>query len=531
MGFRALAWAVIPSLAFLILFALGDPLAIDDTHSTYHAFGGVGDVVDSLRSDSHPPLYFMFLAVWMQIGGMSEVWLRLPSILFSAAAGLSLWIYGQRVGGGRLGLMFAVFYLFNPIVVAHFHTVRPYALAGLFATLSTIGYLRLADGGDSKGASTWWAYVAANVLGTLTHYWFFFLLAGQGVGALLALRGRRVWTVLAGLAVSVVPFAVFWTPVFLEQSGGAPTSWMSRPGGWFWLTTIPVRLVGGDLTLALVVYGLAFAGFALRLGRRTGKSRGSDIGELLRDRRVWLLAAILLSVFGLAFAVSQIQPVYHLRYTIVATPAFAILLGLALEHLADRRLAALVPLSVIVGSLVIRDHGGFSYNPEQDSRAVSELLIEAYQEGDELLHVTLNYAPTLHYLRALEPDRVFAQTVFPARVARHPGWRDPEALSADSLRLRAEATELAARLATRPAPSRVWVLADFQRDSSVTRLLIEQLETDFVLQRVVPVQGWWVSEVRLYEPRPASADAGIARLPRDSTSVGRGLHRRVTRVW
>jgi hypothetical protein len=507
LGFRVVLWAMIPGLAFLVIFAVGRPLFIDDTHSTYHSFGGFGGVVDSLRSDSHPPLYFMFLAAWMRIAGMSEVALRLPSIAFCLASAYALWAYGTRTGDARLGLMFAVFYVFNPVVVDHLHTVRPYALAGLLATLSTIAYLRLAEGDGQKEALTAWGYVGVNVLGTLTHYWFFLLLAGHGLGVILAVRGRQALTLVVGIALSVIPFIVLWAPVFFEQASGAPTSWMSRPEGLSWLLATPVRLAGGHLVLALAVYALTLVACVLRPGRPTGTIRWPEAKRILQDRTLWRLAAIPVTVFTLAFALSQIEPVYHLRYTIVVTPAFAMLLGLVLHRAADRRLWALVPLVVILGSVAIRDHGDFAYNLERDSRAVSEYLIDEYEEGDEVLHVTLSYAPTLHYLGALAPERTFSQTVFPREIAEHPGWRDPEAMVADSAALRREAGEVVTQFAARPVDARVWLLADAQRDTVLTRMLIEELEREFALRRVRHIQAWWVSEVSLYE-RLASPDMG-----------------------
>lgn len=508
LGLHAIVWAMIPGLAFLVVFAVARPLFIDDTHSTYHAFAGLGGVVDSLRTDSHPPLYFLFLAVWMRVVGMGEVALRIPSIAFSLASAYALWWYGRRTGGARLGVMFAVFYVFNPVVVDHLHTVRPYALAGLLATLSTIAYLRLAEGDDHKETPASWAYVGVNILGTFTHYWFFLLLAGQGLGAILAVGGRRARTLIVGIAVSVIPFVALWVPVLLEQADGDPTSWMSSPEGLSWLLATPVRLAGGHLVLALIVYTLTLLACVLRPGPPPGTIGWPDVKRLLQDKTLWRLAAIPATVFTLAFAFSQVEPVYHLRYTIVATPAFAMLLGLVLHRVGDRKLAALVPLAIIFGSVSIRDHGDFSYNLARDSRAVSEFLIEEHEEGDELLHVTLNYAPTVHYLRALAPTRSFSQTVFPEEVAEHPGWRDPEAMSADSVALRAEARELLAELAARPVPARVWLLADFQRDTVLTRILIDELEREFVLRGVSHIQAWWVSEVRLYEPPATAADGG-----------------------
>ena len=44
--------------------------------------------------DFHPPLYYLFMKLWTQVAGYSELALRLPSVIFSLVAGGYIFFYG-----------------------------------------------------------------------------------------------------------------------------------------------------------------------------------------------------------------------------------------------------------------------------------------------------------------------------------------------------------------------------------------------------------------------------------------------------
>jgi hypothetical protein len=507
--FQVVALAMVGGFAFLAFHAVGRQLWMDDTHSTYHAFNGLGGVVPSLRTDSHPPLYFWFLSVWMGLGGSNEIWLRAPSIVFTLAAGAVLFRHAKSSDDPRLPWLYALFYLFNPVVVDQIQTVRPYPLLGLLAALSTVWYLGRAEREGEVSRASWLPYVAVNVLGTFTHYWFFFLLAGQAVGAALFVRGRAWRGVWVAIFVSSVPFFALWTSVLLDQTAGAPTSWLGRPGG-FWLLSAPIQLLGGRefIVEARTFYAIVAVACILRLVPRPHLRPAKDFVDFVRDRRFGLLAAPPAVAMVLALLVSQITPIFLVRYTIVVAPAVAMLLGSALSRLGDRYIA-LVACGVFAGTSIHLRLEALERSIVKDSRAVTEYVLDRYQDGDAVVHITPSYAPTMHYLRALAPGRTLSQTVYPSEVAGHVGWRDAESMLADRPALRREAREVVESFLARPV-SRVWFLADLELDSAMTTILREELEQEFTLVEAVPLEGWWVTEVQLYSPREGRSGGSVA---------------------
>jgi mannosyltransferase len=503
-AYIALAAVLAACVAILLAYRVGRPLHIDDTHSTFHAFDGVWQVVEHLRTDSHPPLYFLLMALWMPVFGMGELALRIPSILFYLSTGVVLFVYGSKMEDQRAGLLVALIFLASPLAVYHAHTVRMYALLGLISALSTTLFLVVTKPDRPARRGEWAAYLAVNCLGTLTQYWFFFLLAGQATGALLFAHGNVRKKALGVVAVSVLPFAVLWSPVLLQQMQGTPTSWMEPPGG-LWLLGAPLNLYGlGEQRMAAIV---VYVGLAIVCGLRLGRPKPrltslKEVAGFLRLLDVRLLIVILTSMLVLGYAVSQITPVYHVRCLMAALPAFALLVGLALWRLGDRDLRLAFALAFVIGS-------GFVYyralvdTPARDDRPAATYLIEHYQEGDEAVFITLAVGPLTHYLRALAPDRNFSTTVFPQEVAEHIGWRNVDEMLADRRSLELEADRAVEGWSTRSNLQHVWLFAG--GDRVPTRILVDELRRAFILDRKVNLRGHYYKEIQVYAPRPGAA--------------------------
>src|SRR3990167_11022982 len=99
-------------LAFLIrLIALNQSLWLDEaiTAKVVMSFG-FKDIINKFSpTDFHPPLYYLFMKLWTNFFGYSEIALRMPSILFSLLTGYVIYLIG--------GIWAAVFFLFNPLIV------------------------------------------------------------------------------------------------------------------------------------------------------------------------------------------------------------------------------------------------------------------------------------------------------------------------------------------------------------------------------------------------------------------------------
>src|SRR3989338_7540643 len=116
-------------LAFLIrLIALNQSLWLDEavTANVVKNLGFSQIVSGFSPTDFHPPLYYLFMKLWTNFFGYSEIALRMPSVLFSLLTGYVIYLIG--------GIWAAVFFLFNPLIVYYSQEARMYMMVTFFLT-------------------------------------------------------------------------------------------------------------------------------------------------------------------------------------------------------------------------------------------------------------------------------------------------------------------------------------------------------------------------------------------------------------
>jgi len=117
--------------AFLIrLIALNQSLWLDEavTSNVVKNFNFLQIINKFSPTDFHPPLYYLFMKLWTNFFGYSEIVLRMPSVLFSLATGYVVYLIG--------GAWAAVFFLFNPLIVYYSQEARMYMMVTLLITLA-----------------------------------------------------------------------------------------------------------------------------------------------------------------------------------------------------------------------------------------------------------------------------------------------------------------------------------------------------------------------------------------------------------
>ncbi len=95
--------------------------------------------------DFHPPLYYLFMKLWTNFFGYSEIALRMPSVVFSLLTGwIVYWISRLRLkmnyGEARWA---AIFFLFNPLIIYYSQEARMYMMATFFLTAALYFYLSI----------------------------------------------------------------------------------------------------------------------------------------------------------------------------------------------------------------------------------------------------------------------------------------------------------------------------------------------------------------------------------------------------
>src|SRR4051812_29266079 len=258
---RTAVIAVVATLviAVVLRFLAFSALWLDEAQTVEIAPRSLPDLLDALRHDGSPPLYYLLLHGWMSLFGTGNLAVRALSGVLSVAALPLAWLAARRLGAerwlaGATTLLFAA----NPFAIRYATETRMYSLVVVLWLLAFLALSRWwADG-------TWWAGAlgaAAVAALVLTHYWALFAVVAVGIGALVtALRGdRRGWRLLAALAVGCLGLLP-WASSFLFQLRHTGAPWGSPPSvgktldaPTDWAGSGPL---GSGTLLALVYYAL-----------------------------------------------------------------------------------------------------------------------------------------------------------------------------------------------------------------------------------------------------------------------------------
>ena len=139
--------------AFLIrLIALNQSLWLDEavTANVVKNFSFLNIITKFSPTDFHPPLYYLFMKLWTNLFGYSEVALRFPSIIFSLLTGYFIYKIASLFHGSIVKLWPVVFFLFNPLIVYYSQEARMYMMATFLLTISLYYLIKMLLNQKSK---------------------------------------------------------------------------------------------------------------------------------------------------------------------------------------------------------------------------------------------------------------------------------------------------------------------------------------------------------------------------------------------
>ncbi len=320
--------------------------------------------------------YAVFLHGWAQLG-QSETWLRLPSVLFVAAAVPLLFVLARRLFDERVAVTAAFLLAINAFVVEYAHEARTYGLTLLLAVASMTLFVRFIEA-PSRGRWVGWVLITA----LLAHAHFFgVLVIGAEVVATLGrgtLPSPRRALAKGFAAIGVLLLPIVW---FLASGGdkgqvdGAPPLSPVRFVGVF------SRLVGNGGPLLLALVGVAVA-VALFSGVRSIRdSRG------IRTEAQWgfllVVAWVVVPVVTVA-VLSLAKPLFGARWLLLVAPALVLLTASGAWQIRRER-AARVLLAAIVAVSLVSTAFFYPRAAHDDFRSVSAHVLGSAEAGDGIV--------------------------------------------------------------------------------------------------------------------------------------------------
>jgi mannosyltransferase len=373
---------------------------LDEATSVFLAKMPLARMVDWTAVDIHPPLYYALLHFWLALGD-GEWQIRLLSVALGVFSVAVLYALARRLFNVWVAIAASLLLATSPLHVWYSQEARMYSMLAFLGLITSYFMLKaLLD----QLRVAWLLYALCAVLMVYTHYYGFFILLAEVVFvAYLFWHGdiNRQY-LLAWLALQAVVAVAFlpWLPIAIRQVRGGGGAWVAQSGvpGLGALTdtalnfTIGLEVKWYPAPVRRAIYVafavLILAGIALPRRRTRATMRGV----------VYCVLYLALPIV-LAWLLSQVKPLYSIRYLLPFVPAYYILVSQGLENLRlagspapatqerVRRLAWTGVLALLVGSGLMGVIGSATHEQSTDWRGIASYIVGNAQPGDVVLFV------------------------------------------------------------------------------------------------------------------------------------------------
>ncbi len=450
-----LALAAILALAAMARLHAIDALDIwvDEANLILTSKGPLSTLLDRLKLDSSPPLFYLVVHGWIRVFGDGSVALRMLSVVTGLALVATTFWAGRELISLEAGLWAAFFVAVSPIQAFYSQQVRMYSLAAIFALLSVVWIVRYLRDGARRDFAFWMVFT---ILALYTHNFAIHLLLVHAVLIVLSgslVRRARSWL----LAAAVVSLAYApWVPILVSQlgnpdhyawflfywnffgpSGVIENTFLSYSPGAEFLTYADIgdaAVWRGRPALAVVVLA-AFGLYALvvRFGRRS------------LVRALWPAIFLILPMLSALTASVLLTPHYVPgRVDQMMFPAFALLVGAGLAHLRPTLLRFGAAAAILVIAMLTKLELYPDYHQpglRGSERDLAEMIAERWEPTDAILCTSLTRAPLEYYLGRLGVAARFIS--YPRDTAAHLGSQNDVRLVSNPNALRREARAVA----------------------------------------------------------------------------------------
>lgn len=220
---------------------------LDESASIIAARVPLTQFFEFLKADFHPPLYYLFLKLWLPISGNSEWLIRLPDILIGTSCIFLVYLLGKNIFGkdSKIPLLMAFFLALSPFHIYYTQELRMYNLSAFFVLLSWLALLK------NK-----YIFVGlTNFLSIFTFYGAGFNFVSQAV-FLFFTKKKDHGKFFISFVPSIIGF-YFWWPIFSAQLKGGDFM-QNALRGWSLLSgsvtaksllLIPIKFIIGRVNL------------------------------------------------------------------------------------------------------------------------------------------------------------------------------------------------------------------------------------------------------------------------------------------
>lgn len=181
---------------------------LDEGASLMMAKLPLSQLIEALKADFHPPLFYMLLHFWLPLLGKSEWLIRLPFILLASATIPATYLLCREIFGAKskISLFSALFLALNPLHIYYSQELRMYSLVTLLVVLSWYSLLK---------KDYFWTSIF-NFLSFFTFYGAIFNIVSQKIYLLFSNSKSKIRLICFITAPTLIAFLLWW-PIFSVQ--------------------------------------------------------------------------------------------------------------------------------------------------------------------------------------------------------------------------------------------------------------------------------------------------------------------------
>jgi hypothetical protein len=328
--------------------------------------------------------YHLTLHAWLLLVRPGDFDIRLLSTVFAVAAVPALYLLGTELFDPAVGLAAAILLAVNPLFISYAQEARSYTLTVFLAVMSWLFLIRCCREPQSLNFAK---YIAAATLTIYSHNLAMLMLPAQGATILFIRgnRGDRVRLISAVCAVCVLalplfPIAAHWyhgDADWIAASMGRPGLRALREVAISFAGGIPPPRIRQRLLEALFAAGFLMCQWQFAVAFR---KRSADTGS-------YECVAFALGVpIGLLMAVSQVFPIFIVRYVLISLPFFLLITAAGWSGFRRRWVGAL-GLTLLVLLCLWSDQAYYSHPDKPAWRAAIRDITNNACYGDELAFV------------------------------------------------------------------------------------------------------------------------------------------------
>lgn len=324
---------------------------IFSVHAAEHSWNSIlGFVAQDLI---HPPLFYLFLKLWIGIGGEDVFWLRLLPVIFSVAALVPFLLLMREMKRGRWITVLALFFIaFNGSLIKYAQEVRMYSLLMCVSLFSIWLFSRYFIKGKSLGP-----LIIVNIVMVYSHYFGWFVVLSE-VAAIVIFQRIKIRAILIMSGSTLLAFLPWAVAVFSYARAGAEVGqnigWMQKP--------TPVNLVQLILSLVEPFYfatsnAVPFSVYKVSLPILLIVAIGATLFCVKWNRNktsadsepLWMLVIFAGMPVVVAFAASWLLPysIWGTRHLIIIFVPLSILLAIAVCEV-EQKAVRIGMLSLVV---------------------------------------------------------------------------------------------------------------------------------------------------------------------------------------